>query len=97
MIQNFKDKETEDIYNGTRSKGALRRLPTNLWKIVYRKFYALDNAISIQDLRSPPNNKLEALKGDRRGQYSIRINDKHRICFSWTFLGPTSVEIVDYH
>ena len=97
MIQNFKDKETEDIYNGTRSKGALRRLPVDLWKVTYRKFYALDNAISLKDLSSPPTNRLEALRENRRGQYSIRVNDQYRICFYWTSLGPTSVEIVDYH
>ena len=97
VIQDFKDKETEDIYNGIRSKNALKRLPPDLWRVVYRKFYVLDNAISLNDLRSPPNNRLEALKGDRKGQYSIRVNDQYRMCFYWTHLGPGSVEIVDYH
>ena len=97
MIRHFKDKETEDIYNGLRSKVALKRLPVELWKIAYRKFYALDNAISLNDLRAPPNNRLEALKGDRAGQLSIRINNQYRICFHWTSLGADSVEIVDYH
>lgn len=97
MIQNFKDKETEDIYNGTRSKKTLKRLPVNLWNIVYRKFYALDHAISLSDLHSPPNNRLEMLKGQRNGQFSIRINDQYRLCFNWSNEGPKDVEIVDYH
>jgi toxin HigB-1 len=97
VIQHFRDKETKNIYDGTHSKVALKRLPVHLWKTAYRKFYALDNAVSLYDLKSPPNNRLEALKGDRKGQYSIRINDQYRVCFSWTPLGPDSVEIVDYH
>ena len=97
MILDFKDTETEDIYNGIRSKQALKRLPVYLWNIAYRKFYSLDNAVSLNDLRSPPNNRLEALKKDREGQYSIKINDQYRICFKWTSTGPNSVEIVDYH
>ena len=97
MIQSFKDQPSEDIYNGTRSKSALKRLPVHLWKIAYRKFYTLDYAVSVYDLKSPPNNQLELLKGDRKGQYSIRINDQYRICFRWTALGPESVEIADYH
>ena len=97
MIQSFKDKETADIYNGTRSKDALRRLPVHLWKAAYRKFYILENAASLNDLRSPPQNRLETLKGDRAGQYSIRINDQYRICLRWSALGPERVEIVDYH
>lgn len=97
MIQNFKDQETADIFNGTHSKKALRRLPVVLWKIAYRKFYMLDNATLLGDLKSPPSNHLEPLKGNRWGQYSIRINDQYRICFEWTILGPVSLEIVDYH
>jgi len=97
VIQDFKDKETEDIYNGIRTKQALKRLPVYLWSNAYRKFYSLDNAVSLNDLRSPPHNRLEALKGDKEGQYSIRINDQYRICFRWTSSGPDSVEIIDYH
>ena len=91
------DQETEDIFNGIHGKKALRRLPVDLWKIAYRKFYMLDNASLLHDLRSPPNNRLELLRGNRKGQYSIRINDQYRICFEWTTQGPASVEIVDYH
>jgi len=97
VIQDFKDSATENIYNGIRNKASLRRLPVNLWPIVYRKFYALDHAASLNDLKSPPRNQLEALMGNRRGQHSIRINDQYRICFCWTHSGPASVEIVDYH
>ena len=97
MIQDFKDKETEDIYNGLRTKRTLKRLPTHLWNVAYRKFYTLDNATSLFDLKSPPNNRLEALKGDRQGEFSIRINEQYRICFKWTNVGPRAVEIVDYH
>ena len=97
MIQNFKDKETEDIYNGRRTKQALKRLPGHLWNAVYRKFYFLDNAISLNDLKSPPGNRLETLKGNRKGEFSIRINDQYRICFRWISSGPEFVEIIDYH
>ena len=97
MIINFKDKETEDVYDGVHSKGALRRLPSTLWNVAQRKFYALDHAVSLRDLASPPNNRLEALKRDRKGQHSIRINDQYRICFYWTLQGPNAVEITDYH
>jgi proteic killer suppression protein len=97
MIIDFFDKGTEDIYNGIDSKDARKTLPIKLRKIASRKFYFLDNAVDIEDLRIPPSNRLELLQGDRQGQYSIRINDRYRICFVWAELGPTSVEIVDYH
>ena len=97
MISNFSDKGTQDIYNGVASKEAGKTLPANLSKIAWRKFYFLDNAIKLDDLKSPPGNHLETLKGERSGQYSIRINDRYRICFLWTEQGPAQVEIVDYH
>jgi proteic killer suppression protein len=62
-----------------------------------RKLIMLDSAVRLDDLRSPPGNRLEALRGDRVGQYSIRINDQFRICFRWTDVGPDEVEVVDYH
>ena len=68
-----------------------------LHKIASRKFDMLDSATSLNDLRYPPSNRLEALQGDLRGKYSIRINDKYRIVFIWTDLGPEEVEIIDYH
>jgi proteic killer suppression protein len=65
--------------------------------VARRKLEAVDSAVTLNDLRAPPNNRLEALKGDREGQHSIRINDQWRVCFRWTAEGPTDVEIVDYH
>jgi proteic killer suppression protein len=72
-------------------------LPRNLWNIAFRKLDALDAAVSLIDLRVPPGNRLEALKAERDGQHSIRINDQYRICFKWTDAGPEEVEIIDYH
>jgi len=97
MIRSFKNAATEDIFNGVRSKAARRICPQRLWKIAGRKLDQLDAAEALDDLRVPPGNRLEALKGDREGRYSIRINDQYRICFLWTEGGPEEVEIVDYH
>ena len=97
MILNFYDKGTKDIYNGINSKEARKTLPVELNQLSLRKFYFLDNAVNIEDLRVPPGNHLEALHYDRQGQYSIRINDRYRICFIWIEKGPQRVEIVDYH
>lgn len=69
----------------------------SLWKVAFRKLDLLDSVVSLKDLRVPPGNRLEALSKNREGQYSIRINDQYRICFTWTELGPAEVEIVDYH
>lgn len=71
--------------------------PPSLWKIAARKLDQLDSVMILQELRIPPGNQLEALSGNRKGQYSIRINDQFRICFKWAELGPEDVEIVDYH
>lgn len=76
---------------------ARRRLPRSLWGVAARKLDALDQAEILDDLRVPPGNRLEALRGDRHGQHSIRINDQYRICFRWTDSGPVDVEVVDYH
>jgi len=97
MIESFADGATEDIFNGVNSTLARRRLPKNLWNVAFRKLDQIDSAMTVDDLRVPPGNKLEALKANRRGQYSIRINDQYRICFEWTSSGARSVEIVDYH
>ena len=97
MIQSFRDKGTEDIFNGINSKDARNTLPQPLWKVATRKLDQLDSLIQLNELRIPPNNKLEALKRDRKGQYSIRINDQYRICFVWIDAGPDNVEITDYH
>ena len=96
MIRSFRG-GAEDIFNGRVSRAARQSLPQSLWRVALRKLEALDSAEAIQDLRVPPGNRLEQLKGDRSGQYSIRINDQFRICFRWTDAGPEDVEIVDYH
>ena len=97
MIQSFKNQATEDIFNGKETKAALRLLPKIIWKIASRKLDQLDSVISLEELRIPPGNRLESLSGDRKGQYSIRINDQYRICFKWTKTDPFDVEITDYH
>ncbi len=93
MIQSFADREAELVYNQEFS----RRLPNTIQKVALRKLMMIDNAKSLNDLRVPPNNRLEALHGDREGQYSIRINDQWRICFSMNDGHFYNVEIVDYH
>lgn len=93
MIQNFADSETELIWNGRQS----RKLPSDIQAVALRKLRLVNQARVLQDLRVPPGNRLEALKGARGGQYSIRINDQWRICFRWQEGGPSDVEIVDYH
>lgn len=97
MIQSFQDNGTEDIFNGKNSKDARKSCPHSLWKIAMRKLDQLDSVVHINELRIPPNNKLEVLTRDRKGQYSIRINDQYRICFTWHESGPEKVEITDYH
>jgi proteic killer suppression protein len=93
MIQGFADDETLLIWSGRRS----RRLPFDMQAIALRKLRLLNQARALSDLRVPPGNRLEALKGDRTGQYSIRVNDQWRICFVWREGGPANVQIADYH
>jgi toxin HigB-1 len=97
MILGFRDRGTEDIFNGVASRPARRACPQSLWRIAARKLDLLDSAGSLEDLKVPPGNRLEALSGDRKGQYSIRINEQYRICFRWTPSGPDDVEVTDYH
>ncbi len=97
MIRSFKDSGTEDIFNGENTKAARKTCPETIWKIAGRKLDQLDSVESLDELKIPPANRLEALKGDRKGQCSIRINDKYRICFVWEDDEPEDVEIVDYH
>jgi proteic killer suppression protein len=92
VIQSFRDKDTQALYEG----GSPRRL-RSFAAVAERKLAQLDAAQTLDFLRAPPGNRLEALKGNRSGQYSIRINDQWRICFVWTHNGPAEVEIVDYH
>jgi len=91
-IRSFRCADTETIYEG-KSPRRFR----NIENVAQRKLQMLDDAIELRDLRSPPGNRLEALSGDRSGQYSVRINDQWRVCFVWTDAGPENVEIVDYH
>ena len=97
MIKSFKNKGTEDIFNGKNTKEARKKCPRSAWKIAIRKLDQLDSVSKIDDLKIPPGNMLEALKGDRKGEYSIRINNQFRICFIWSDSGPDLVEITDYH
>ena len=93
MIKSFKDAETEKVFGRQLS----RRLPTDIQQIALRKLRMINNAVSFNDLRIPPANRLEKLTGDRTGQYSIRINDQWRICFEWGEGDAFNVEITDYH
>ena len=93
MIKSFKCRETEKIYNRLFSK----KLPQDIQKVAIKKLWMLDAAIELEDLKIPPSNHLEALRDDRKGQHSIRINQQWRICFNWHDGNSYNVEIVDYH
>lgn len=93
MIRSFRDKVTEAVAKGQSPKG----FPADLLKVARRKLVLLDNAAALDDLRVPPANRLEALKGDRAGQHSIRVNDQFRLCFRWADGNAEDVEFVDYH
>jgi proteic killer suppression protein len=93
MIRSFRDKETEKIFRRRFST----KLPNDIQRIAFRKLRYLDSSEELQDLRIPPANRLEKLRGDREGQWSIRINDQWRICFEWRDGQASEVEIVDYH
>lgn len=97
MIQSFADAGTGDVFNGRPTRAARRACPAELLAVARRKLDQLDSTVSLAALRVPPGNRLEALRGDREGQHSIRINDQYRVCFRWTDAGPAAVEIVDYH
>ena len=93
MIANFKDADTQELYESGRS----RRIPSDILRVALRKLKYLNNAADLNDLRVPPGNHLESLSGERKGQHSIRINDQYRICFVWENAQFHEVEIVDYH
>jgi toxin HigB-1 len=93
MIKGFKDPAAEALFNDEVPKG----FPADIVKVARRKLAYLNAATRLDDLKSPPGNRLEALKGDRNGQHSIRVNDKYRLCFVWTDEGAKEVEITDYH
>lgn len=92
MIRSFRCADTQALFETDKSRRFARIL-----RVATRKLVQLDNAYELRDLASPPGNRLEALRGDRVGQHSIRINDQFRLCFVWTPQGPKHVEIVDYH
>lgn len=92
MIASFKDADTQELFE----TGGGRRF-SNIAVVALRKLDQIHAAVSLRDLRIPPANRLEALKGDRKGQHSIRVNDQFRVCFRWESDGAHEVEIVDYH
>lgn len=96
MIINFKDQATEDVYNGVSSKDS-RRIPRNIHSVAARKLDMINAAIKTEDLRMPPGNRLELLKGDLKNYYSIRINDQFRIVFTFEQSNAFNVQIIDYH
>ncbi|MBF0515369.1 MAG: type II toxin-antitoxin system RelE/ParE family toxin [Desulfovibrionaceae bacterium] len=93
MIRSFRCRDTERLFH----REAVRKVPSEVLVAARRKLLWIDAAVSLEDLRLPPGNRLETLKGDRKGQYSIRINDRYRICFVWKGHDAHDVEIVDYH
>ena len=97
MIASFDNEGTEDIWNGDDTKAARKTLDRTLWDIAHRKLDLLNAAHDVMDLRAPPGNRLEKLKGDFAGRYSIRINQQLRIVFSFANGNATDVTIVDYH
>jgi proteic killer suppression protein len=97
-IDSFKNRGTEDVFDRRDTKAARRVCPPDLVKVARRKLDQINQAASLNDLRSPPNNNLEPLKGNRGGQHSIRVNDQYRVCFVWRSEGVADqVEITDYH
>ncbi len=97
MIRTFADSATEDLFNGLDSRRARRACPPMLWPPVTRKLTQLNRVRELRELAIPPGNRLEALRGARRGQHSIRINDQFRICFRWEDGYADNVEVTDYH
>ena len=97
MIVSFRNRATENIFDGVNSKAARKILPQTLWRLASRKLDQLDSVQLLEEMRVPPGNQFEKLTGNRRGEYSIRINNQYRVCFIWEASGPCNVEITDYH
>jgi len=97
MAIDFRNQGTEDVFNGVDSKAVRKLCPSDVVSRAREKLFLVDDAEVLQDLLVPPGNRLEALRGDRKGQHSIRINGQYRICFRWTERGARDVEIVEYH
>jgi toxin HigB-1 len=97
VIRSWADGATEDLFNGTDSRRARRTCPVALWPIARRKLDQLNRASSLNELKLPPGNRLERLRGDRAGQYSIRVNEQYRVCFRWENGYADKVQVTDYH
>lgn len=97
MIVSFRDQGTEDVFDGRDTKKSRKSCPSDLVRVARRKLDQVNQADTLGDMRVPPSNHLEKLKGDREGQHSIKINNQWRVCFRWTDSGAEDVEIVDYH
>ncbi len=96
MIQSFADETTADLFRERNSRAA-RRVPVDIWRIVQRKLKAIDVAARLDDLKIPAGNRLEALKGDQVGRYSVRVNDRYRVTFQWEQGHAYEVRVEDYH
>ena len=97
MIRTFKSAGSEDIFDGVTSRSARRCCPQSIWPVARRKLDQINRVREINELKVPPGNRLEPLKGDRKNQYSIRINQQYRICFIWEKGHAYEIEITDYH
>ena len=97
MIKSFKDSGTEDVFNDRSSRAARRACPEQIWRVARRKLEQIDSVEDLRLLGIPPANRLEELKGDRKGFAGIRINEQYRVVFRWTATGAEECEIVDYH
>ena len=97
MIRSFRDRGTEDVFDGTPSAAAERTCPRANWAVARRKLDQVNRVRDVRELSVPPGNRLERLRGDRAGQYSIRINTRYRVCFRWEAGDAYEVEITDYH
>ena len=97
MIRSFADEATQDLFNGSDTRRARRVCPRELWPVARRKLDQLNRVRTLQELKVPPGNRLERLRGDRAGQYSIRLNAQYRVCFRWEDSYADEVEVTDYH
>ena len=97
MIKTFKSAGTKDVFDGVASQAARRCCPKSIWPVAHRKLDQINRVRDVNELKVPPGNRLERLKGDRQSQYSIRINQQYRICFTWEEGYAYEIEITDYH
>ncbi|MFN2356361.1 MAG: type II toxin-antitoxin system RelE/ParE family toxin [Desulfotignum sp.] len=97
MIKTFTSADTEDIFDGVESQSDRRCCPQTIWPVARRKLDQINRVREVNELKAPPGNHLERLKGDRQNQYSIRINQQYRICFTWEEGNAYEIEITDYH